>query len=203
MCSEVEKLRSNIREVHLFYFKEVRPVVIECESLIDAAPDPVHTEIRHAFDHIARVEAGSIQDEKRILNSLNLGQEHFKRAIVDAWELMAAFLSSKIDRIITNLEMSIYYRAFRGHSYRELLESQKEALNLYSQAREIKSDDYNEAREFFQKAYNILKKALEDFFQHSSSEEYLRHRDKVAFILWISGLVISFIAGLGINFILF
>ena len=95
----------------------------------------------------------------------------------------------------------MYYRAFRGHIYSELIESQKQSLELFNEAREIKSENYQKAKELFQNAYNILDNALQNFFKQTSSEEYLRHRDRVNFIFWAIGLVVS--CGFGIIITLF
>lgn len=195
-----EQIREYITKLYKFYFEEVRQTAITCESSINETPHQVYMEIRHAFDHIAKAEVSDLS-EKEAFKTLESGLAHFHRSIVESWEIMVWSLNVKIDNIINNLEMSIYYRVFRGHFYTKLIETQKQSLKLFVKAREIKSEKYDEARKLFQEAYALLDGALNEFFKETSSEEYLRHRDKVSFIFWIMGLALS--CGLGIVIALF
>lgn len=198
-----QEIRDRITEVHKFYWEEVRKATIQCENLIGDLPDPVYIEVRNGFDHIARVEAGSLPEEKAS-ETLTLGVEHFKRSIVDAWEIMTVFLSDKINNVINNLETSIPARASRGSFYFKLFEAQKLAIGLMNEAREMKALKYDLARENFQKAFNILEKALKEFFGAPSLQEYLVKRDKessrnrkIDFIIYfILGIITGVIATL-------
>jgi hypothetical protein len=190
-----DSIRQEINEIHQLYLNQVKPIVIDCESTINETPLQSHNEIRHGFDHIARVEADGLTDieAKEILE---LGKKHFERAVVEAYEIKTWFLSGKINNIISNLEISLYARAFKGEIYEELYNAQKEALKLYDKAREIKSDNRKEASILFQNAFDILEKALIAFFKKNSSEEYLKMRDKHDNKLWILSVVLSFIIGI-------
>lgn len=194
------KVREDITKLHKFYLDEVRPTTIQCESVIGDLPDNVYIEIRNGFDHISRVEGNQV-NEKDVEKVLDLGYEHFKRSVVDAWETMNIVLSDRINELLTSVRISIYKRVDKGNYYNKLYEAQQSAIKMVIDARCIKSDKYDLARKKLQEAFNILDKTLKEFIGTNSIEEYLIKRDKNSNLMWTLGLLASFVFGIAATII--
>ena len=139
------------------------------------------------------------QEFKDTINIIESPEKYFK---IHKYELGDVY--NKINNVINNLETSIPARASRGSFYFKLFEAQKLAIGLMNEAREMKALKYDLARENFQKAFNILEKALKEFFGAPSLQEYLVKRDKessrnrkIDFIIYfILGIITGVIATL-------
>ena len=189
---------NKLLELYGKYFKDVRPLLVKSEELLECFPNFILRELRNYNDHISRAFMPNVTSRK-IDIELSDAENHLQRCILDCYKSILAELETKVDKFREKYQSISLGLVGNGNFYPKFSRLLNQNRLLVYKAKEIEnSGERTSARKAFKEAgekFFELMKFIEDYESSGKLKWATRYTRRRLFlshsITFISGIAVT------------